>query len=209
MTGAHLVNGENLGLFQHTELEHTPFATFTNIPLRSGVRKLIVGDPLGLPNGVCFNLGVYCNFLGSKNSPTGPTERTPKPENLIALATSLGVRWDSVPFFCWWIGEKHFCYLLLQAAGLLFDLTDSEAMIVRIAQDQIYSQKNWTNRFIPSRKLTWQWKKHHFKYLENCKVGLYDILISFCPKLLQGSAKMETKIAIFWGFLLGWFVESK
>lgn len=29
----------------------------------------------------------------SKKSPTGPTERTPKPENLIALATSLGVRW--------------------------------------------------------------------------------------------------------------------
>ena len=34
----------------------------------------------------------------SKKSPTGPAERTPKPENLIALATSLGVRWDSVPF---------------------------------------------------------------------------------------------------------------
>ena len=31
--------------------------------------------------------------LGSKKSPTGPTERTPKPEYLIALATSLGVRW--------------------------------------------------------------------------------------------------------------------
>ena len=29
----------------------------------------------------------------SKKSPTGPTERTPKPEYLIALATSLGVRW--------------------------------------------------------------------------------------------------------------------
>ena len=29
----------------------------------------------------------------SKKSPTGPTERTPKPENLIPLATSLGVRW--------------------------------------------------------------------------------------------------------------------
>ena len=31
--------------------------------------------------------------LVSKKSPTGPTERTPKPEKLIALATSLGVRW--------------------------------------------------------------------------------------------------------------------
>ena len=29
----------------------------------------------------------------SKKSPTGPTERTPKPEYLISLATYLGVRW--------------------------------------------------------------------------------------------------------------------
>ena len=29
----------------------------------------------------------------SKKSPTGPTERTPKPEYLITLATYLGVRW--------------------------------------------------------------------------------------------------------------------
>ena len=29
----------------------------------------------------------------SKKSPTGPTERTPKPEYLIALANYLGVRW--------------------------------------------------------------------------------------------------------------------
>ena len=29
----------------------------------------------------------------SKKSPTGPTERTPKPEYLIALPTYLGVRW--------------------------------------------------------------------------------------------------------------------
>ena len=29
----------------------------------------------------------------SKKSPIGPTERTPKPEYLLALATSLGVRW--------------------------------------------------------------------------------------------------------------------
>ena len=32
-------------------------------------------------------------FRKSKKSPTGPTERTPKPEYLIALATYLGVRW--------------------------------------------------------------------------------------------------------------------
>ena len=38
----------------------------------------------------------------SKKSPTGPTERTPKPEYLIVLATYLGVRWDSVPFNFWW-----------------------------------------------------------------------------------------------------------
>ena len=30
----------------------------------------------------------------SKKSPTGPTERTPKPEYPIALVTSLGVRWQ-------------------------------------------------------------------------------------------------------------------
>ena len=29
----------------------------------------------------------------SKKSPTGPTDQTPKPEYLIALATYLGVRW--------------------------------------------------------------------------------------------------------------------
>ncbi len=33
------------------------------------------------------------SLLGSKKPPTGPTERTPKPEYLIALATYLGVRW--------------------------------------------------------------------------------------------------------------------
>ena len=29
----------------------------------------------------------------AKKSPTGPAERTPKPEYVIALATYLGVRW--------------------------------------------------------------------------------------------------------------------
>ena len=38
-------------------------------------------------------LNLYLGILGSKKSPTGPTERTPKPEYLIALATCLGVRW--------------------------------------------------------------------------------------------------------------------
>ena len=34
------------------------------------------------------------NVIGqSKKSPTGPTERTPKPEYLISLAPYLGVRW--------------------------------------------------------------------------------------------------------------------
>ena len=37
----------------------------------------------------------YCHlrFMFSKKSPTGPTERTPKPEYLITLATYLGVSW--------------------------------------------------------------------------------------------------------------------
>ena len=43
---------------------------------------------------VCCLLFVVCCLLFSKKSPTGPTERTPKKaEYLIALATSLGVRW--------------------------------------------------------------------------------------------------------------------
>ena len=37
-------------------------------------------------------LFIYYLFV-SKKSPTGPTERTPKPEYLITLATYLGVRW--------------------------------------------------------------------------------------------------------------------
>ena len=32
-----------------------------------------------------------------KTVPTGLTERTPKPEYVLALASDLGVRWDSVP----------------------------------------------------------------------------------------------------------------
>ena len=36
---------------------------------------------------------VLQKFTKSKKSPTGPTERTPKPEYLISLATYLGVRW--------------------------------------------------------------------------------------------------------------------
>ena len=34
-----------------------------------------------------------CTAVASKKSPTGPSERTPKPEYLIVLATYLGVRW--------------------------------------------------------------------------------------------------------------------
>ena len=45
-----------------------------------------------LENQEKFN-GESLQYVDSKKSPTGPTERTPKPENLIALATSLGVRW--------------------------------------------------------------------------------------------------------------------
>ena len=36
---------------------------------------------------------IFGNNHISKKSPTGPTERTPKPEYLIALATYYGVRW--------------------------------------------------------------------------------------------------------------------
>ena len=50
-----------------------------------------------------YTIGIFCiripnnevtfPMLTSKKSPTGPTERTPKPEYVIALATYLGVRW--------------------------------------------------------------------------------------------------------------------
>jgi len=52
----------------------------------------VILDP-GSPNirPICSDI-----LLFSKKSPTGPTERTPKPEYLIALATCLGVRWGSV-----------------------------------------------------------------------------------------------------------------
>jgi len=36
---------------------------------------------------------IVWNRVIPKKSPTGPTERTPKPEYLISLATYLGVRW--------------------------------------------------------------------------------------------------------------------
>ena len=32
-------------------------------------------------------------MIDSKKSPTGPTQRTPNPEYLTALAVNLGVRW--------------------------------------------------------------------------------------------------------------------
>ena len=42
-------------------------------------------------------------FQQSKKSPTGPTERTPKPRFFYSsIVTFLGVRWDSVPFNFWW-----------------------------------------------------------------------------------------------------------
>ena len=50
------------------------------------------------PPGIFTFTLIKAEIQYSKKSPTGPTERTPKPEYLIALATDLGVRWDSVPF---------------------------------------------------------------------------------------------------------------
>ena len=44
------------------------------------------------PANPSFQLLSFCSRLFSKKFPTGPTERTPKPEYLIALATYLGVR---------------------------------------------------------------------------------------------------------------------
>ena len=49
-----------------------------------------------------FTCAKYVFLQLSTKYPTGLTERTPKPEYLIAVATYLGVRWDSVPFNFWW-----------------------------------------------------------------------------------------------------------
>ena len=55
-----------------------------------GLARRVVGVNHG---GVGGNPFSHHGSVDSKKSPTGPTERTPKPENLLALATSLGVRW--------------------------------------------------------------------------------------------------------------------
>ena len=49
-----------------------------------------------------FTCAKYVFLELSTKYPTGLTERTPKPEYLIAVATYLGVSWDSVPFNFWW-----------------------------------------------------------------------------------------------------------
>ena len=41
----------------------------------------------------CLGVSVVLDVFCSKKSPTGPSERTPKPEYLVTLATYLGVRW--------------------------------------------------------------------------------------------------------------------
>ena len=48
---------------------------------------------VGLTRGFFLLQKKQLCWLTSKKSPTGPTERTPEPEYLIALAIYLGVRW--------------------------------------------------------------------------------------------------------------------
>ena len=48
----------------------------------------------------------------SKKSPTGPTERTPNPEYLIALAIFLGVRWEGPIQFLMEIWTTHVFFRL-------------------------------------------------------------------------------------------------
>ena len=52
------------------------------------------------------SIALTVNVKKSKKSPTGLTERTPKPEYVLALASDLGVRWDSVPLNFWWKKRK-------------------------------------------------------------------------------------------------------
>ena len=53
----------------------------------------IPGFPQHLSISFIYSILLSFMTVESKKSPTGPTERTPKPEYLIALVTSLGLRW--------------------------------------------------------------------------------------------------------------------
>ena len=68
--------------------------SFQGLTHLSGVTKLS-SLPMSKKNTCCLGDGenVGCVSKESKKSPTGPTEGTPAPENLVALATYLGVRW--------------------------------------------------------------------------------------------------------------------
>ena len=72
------------------------FKTKTN-QFKTNLHQSQVHPPYNFPQPsitYIFYRGVFLwGMQFSKKSPTGPTERTLKPENLIALATSLGVRW--------------------------------------------------------------------------------------------------------------------
>ena len=56
----------------------------------------------------CGGAATTSTIVISKKSPTGPTQRTPKPEYLIGVATSLGVRWEGPLQFL-----MDYCWLLL------------------------------------------------------------------------------------------------
>ena len=62
-----------------------------------------------------FTWAKYVFLQLSTKYPTGLTERTPKPEYLIAVATYLEVLWDSVPFnFGWKLPPWKLTYLTLK-----------------------------------------------------------------------------------------------
>ena len=71
----------------------TPAMQVQTLPPK-GPKILRVGKYTSLSVWIVSNPTPKKNIQISKKSPTGPTEQTPKPEYLIALAPSLGVRWE-------------------------------------------------------------------------------------------------------------------
>ena len=73
---------------------------FRELPCNCGIRSLVYSKWMqdlhatttGAIGMVYLRL-IIVHALYSKKSPTGPTERTPNPEYLTALAINLGVRW--------------------------------------------------------------------------------------------------------------------
>ena len=83
-------------LGNHRNSKKSPSCPRTELILPGRARgwQQEAGSWMRFPNGVGTQSSDTQTIHVSKKSPTGPTERTPKPQYLIDLATSLGVRWQ-------------------------------------------------------------------------------------------------------------------